>query len=236
MRFRNVPVLLVLALAPLFTPPASAAPPEVPKTLSAKVGKPVLFDVKTDGAKPFGWAPGFDKAKCPVVRLYSDDPAVSSFMAIPDEAGSYVLTFWTIGAGEKGFSQVVIATEEKPVPPVPPGPPIPPAPTDPFSLAIQAAFTAELAPDKLTSAGKLASVYRMAAKSTVRDTTITTTGQLFDVMTKASRVMLAETAIPKVRAVIGSRLNPIFGTSVTLDRDRIAAEFNAIADALSAVK
>lgn len=132
---------------------------------------------------------------------------------------------------------VVIGT---PTPPSPPEPPPAPKPVDQFTKDIQTAFTAETAPDKALNTQKLASLYRVSAKSTVTDKSITTYGQLFDTMKIASVAMLPESAIPGVRKVIGARINPQFGAaSKALDdasRTKLVSEFNAIADALSSAK
>lgn len=123
--------VLTLAVFSLFPALAFAAPPDVPAKLTAKVGAPVLFDVKPDGAKPFMFAPGFDKSLCPIVRLYSDDPKVASFMVIPQAAGEYYVTFWTRGEEESKYVQLVITVTRDGVapPPKPPAPPVdPPVP------------------------------------------------------------------------------------------------------------
>lgn len=112
--------VLFLAMAPALL----GAPPEVPAKIEAKPGKPVLFDVKVSAGAKLGWAVGFDKSKCPIVRLHSDDPLVLSFMAIPDAGGDFYVTFWTVG--EAGYSQTVITVGGAPVPV-----PIDPKPVDP---------------------------------------------------------------------------------------------------------
>lgn len=126
-----------LCAAVVFVGTLCAAPPDVPKELPAKPGKPVLFDVKIEAGKQLGWAPGFDKNRCPVVRLHSDDPATLSFMAIPDETGDFYVTFWTVGEGK--FSQTVIKVGGAPVPPpVDPVDPQPPPPSVYYFLVIRA--------------------------------------------------------------------------------------------------
>lgn len=139
------------------------------------------------------------------------------------------------------FKAVVVIGEPTPPPaPAPKPVPVPPAPDDQFTRDIQTAFTAESAPDKALNTQKLASLYRVAAKSTVTDASITTYGQLFDTMKVASLQLLPEAAIPAVRKVIGNRINPQFGAAGTrLDdakRAKLVSEFNAIADALSSAK
>lgn len=129
MRLRHVAPLALLLLTSVFPASLLSAPPDVPGKLPAKVGKPLTFDVRIPPGKKFGFAPGFDRAKCAVVRLFSDDPTTASFLVIPDVAGEFYLTFWT--EGEVAFSQTVIVAGGGTTPIDPPvKPPVdPPAPT-----------------------------------------------------------------------------------------------------------
>lgn len=107
-----------------------SAPPDVPKEVVGEKNKPVFFDVKATNKK-FAFAPGFDKTKCPIVKLATEDdsPDVVQFMAFPAEDGEFYVTFWT--TGEKKYSQTVLRIGKgKPVPPGP-LPPVPPVPPDP---------------------------------------------------------------------------------------------------------
>lgn len=103
-----------------------SAPPEVTREVVGKAGEPVFFEARGDAAK-VAFAPGFDRIKCPIVRLYSDDPSVMQFMAFPKSDGEYYVTFWT--TGEKAYSQCVlkIGKGAEPVPPKPD--PVPPVDT-----------------------------------------------------------------------------------------------------------
>lgn len=128
------PCVLLLAFAPVLL----AAPPEAPAKLTGRAGKPVLFDVKVEAGKKLGWAPGFDRAACPVLRLYSDDPAVMSFLALPDASGVYVLTWWT--GGETAYSQTTITVGGPPAPAPAPPPvpgPVPPTPRVYYFLIVR---------------------------------------------------------------------------------------------------
>lgn len=128
MRLRHVAPLALLLLTSVFPASLLSAPPDVPGKLPAKVGKPLTFDVRIPPGKKFGFAPGFDRAKCTVVRLYSDDVTTASFLVIPDVAGEFYLTFWT--EGEVGFSQTVIVANGSAPPPKDPKLPVdPPAPS-----------------------------------------------------------------------------------------------------------
>lgn len=133
MSVRHVSTALLLLGAMFQT--ATAAPPEVPGKLPAKVGQAVIFDVKADGTKEFSYAPGFDKSKCSIVRLFSDDPATASFMAIPNEAGDYYITFWSRGDKEKGYAQLVIQATGGAIPP-PKKPDDPPVVVPPIPAAL----------------------------------------------------------------------------------------------------
>lgn len=155
-------------------------------------------------------------------------------------AGNYQVTsiVFTIKDGKitnsKTTKTITIGKAPQPPPVVPDDPDVP---VDAFKAAIQKAFTAEADLDKATSTAKLAALYRNASKTTVNDTQIKTNGALFDTMKVASRSMLSENAIPKVRAEIGKRLNPLSSAAATpIDRSKLAIEFAAIADALEAAK
>lgn len=118
------------------------------------------------------------------------------------------------------------------------GPPVPPPPTDPDIQALKDAFSKETGATKVQDVATLASLYRMAASTTVRDTTITTVGGLFQDLKAASASLLKPDAVPLVRKVIGDRLNKVVGTDVNaaLNRDAVAAEFNKIASYLEGLK
>lgn len=118
MRFLAIAVVMCAATI------GTCAPPDAPKEIEGKAGKVILFDVKGEPGK-VAFAPGFDKAKCPVVRLHSDDPTTLSFMAIPEVDGEYILTFWT--QGDKTYTQTKLKIG-KGVPPNPIPDPVPPVP------------------------------------------------------------------------------------------------------------
>lgn len=132
---RALASLVFMALA-LAGAPAKAAPPDVPPALPVKVGSLVVFEVKpyveAGVAKPFSFAAGFDKSKCPIMRLYSEPGEPSQFAALPQVSGEFYLTFWTRGEKETGHAQLVLtATGDGGVVPPPKKPidPLPPPPT-----------------------------------------------------------------------------------------------------------
>ncbi len=118
--------------------------------------------------------------------------------------------------------------------PIPPPPVVPPTPLDAFTQAIQTAAATDRDP---VNTAKLASLYRVAGTTTLNDPKIVTYGDLFDTMKAASLNLLPATAIPATRKVVGDRLNAIgSAASSPIDKPRLAAEFKAVADALSTVK
>jgi len=224
MRFRYALPLLFLA-----APFLCAAPPEVPATLTVDPGQLVRVVAKGD---KIGFAKSFKDDDAFFDEL-APQPGTRRYVFQATKPGTYFLSFWTVGE-DTGSTTVITVRGSVPPTPIPPGPPIP---VDDFTKAVQAAFALETAPDRAISVGKLASLYRQAAKVTVNDPALTTYGQLFDVMKKASVSMIPETAIPQVRRVVGTRLNSQFSAAASpLDRAKIGAEFAAVAEALSAIK
>lgn len=178
-----------------------------------------------------------------VVWLVSPEPVkmveTNNFLYFSGPAGEYKVT--ALVQSIEGMKVKTVKVHAKVSlggqvpPPIPP--PIPPTPSDQFTKDIQAAFALETAPERTLYAQKLAAIYKVASEKTVQDPNIKTMGQLFDTMKEASRQLLPETGIPKVRKVIGDRLNPIFGAaSSPIDRAKVAAEFKAVADALNTIK
>jgi hypothetical protein len=243
---RIVHAWLVASLLLAAAATTDAAPPEAPKEpVKAKVGKPSLIDLKVVDKGAFGYALGFDKADCPFVRLYADDATTASFMAIPEKAGTYYVTFWTVG--EKGYSQLVLVVEEdKPKPPPAPVPvPVPPAPapTDPFSVSVAQAYAQEADPAKVQYVAVLAALYRNASVGTVNDESVKTNADLFADLSEASNQLaksnsLPKAAIPLVRKAVATRLNASIGARPNdpISRPAAAAELAAAASALEALK
>lgn len=122
-----------------------------------------------------------------------------------------------------------------------PTPPPPPTPEDEatiFKKAIQAAYKADVGPDKAATVAKLSSLYKMAATTTVLDPTVKTYGDLFTDMTAAGKVLIPVSGqLPEVRKAIGAKLGKTLEpASGPIDRVLAAKELKAVADALAAVK
>lgn len=153
----------------------------------------------------------------------------------------------TAGAGAPTPPPVPVPTPPVPVPPVPvPVPPVP-VPTDPFTKAIQDAWTKESTADK-AMISNLTGLYSQAIIM-ADDTTYTLVKaqndadlakSLFDVM-HATRLSLVKDCLPNVRAVITIELNKTLPTVVGAPLDaatRITAktEFSKIATALGGLQ
>lgn len=115
--------------------------------------------------------------------------------------------------------------------PVPPGPP---PPADPFMTTLQSVWTQETASDRCASAAQLAALYSTAGGTTINDTTLLTVGDFFTKWKAAVASLLPTTAIPKVRAAIGTNLDGVLpkDPKQALDattRSIIAREFTRIA-------
>lgn len=211
-----------------------SAPPDVPKEVRANPGQPVRVTIK-DGAD-VGYATAFDDADAFFDELAAR-PGQRRFVFQTNTPGRYVVVFWTKGETE-GVRTTIIVGDPVPVP-VPPGPmPPQPTPTDPFVKSVAAAYASETAPDRLASVQRLASIYRVAAKSTVNLVTVKTNADLVADMHAASRTFpeLADGKIPAVRKAIGARLNTTLPSVAAIDRALAAKELNAVADALESIK
>jgi hypothetical protein len=103
-------------------------------------------------------------------------------------------------------------------PPIPPGPvppiPIPPTPVpvDPLVATIQAAYTADLDPNKAANTASLAGLYHVAADPTAFDPTVKTVGDLYTRLKVASTNLKLTNAITTVRGQIAVELNKMLPT------------------------
>lgn len=165
------------------------------------------------------------------VATFVVTPEPKKLVELPDrvyfngEAGTYTIT--VIVANIEGGKIVTKKhTDTVKLGRAPQPPPVPDA--------LQTAYDQETDPKKAEYVAKLAALYKTAAEGGVSgDTNL----EIFNAMLSASRKMIPEAVIPKVRAVIGSRLNPILNPpAAKADRARVSAEFAAIAKALQSLK
>lgn len=145
--------------------------------------------------------------------------------------------------GQEATVDVLIAGSIPPNPnPIPPNPnPVPPIPpTDPFFAQIQAAYTAALTTDKLAKVQRLAQVFTQMVP-TANDTTITTLGQLRNVLVAATTQILLDEDLPAVRKLIADELDKQLGQQVSLPlttdiRSKVVTQYQRMAAALNGVK
>jgi hypothetical protein len=225
----------------LMAGPAWAAPPKVPEAVPASPGEVVTFEVTVEKGKELGWQTTFGPKSCLLVRLYSDDPAVYSFLAQPKASGSFGVAFWTVG--EKKGSTVTIGGG--PTPPQPPGPgPAPPGPTPPgpspdpaLVAALTAAYRAEIATDP---DGRMLAFLAGAMDKTAEAVAAAETNAALIAASKKLTAEAVGPALAGTRAAVGKHLNATLpGGVVTLtadNRPQFVAAYKAVAAALRGVQ
>jgi hypothetical protein len=218
------PTLLTLLVA--F--PAPAAPPAAPKAVPAKAGEVVTFEVKVGAGKELGWNATFPPDDCLLVRLFSDDPAVYSFLAQPKKDGAFGVSFWTVGE-KRGVTTVVGAGSPQPPPP---------PPNDPLRAKLKAAYDADPAAGKAEAAKTLAELYRQAA-ALAADPAVRTAGDLLGRVKRAAE-KLAPNALVGLRKVVAEELAGALPTDAGEDltaahRAAAAGLFGKLAAALDSI-
>ena len=123
---------------------------------------------------------------------------------------------------------------------VPPGPGPGPGPSDPFFAVLQAAYTQETGATKAADVGQLAALYDAASKA-VNTSTLATVGDFHNDFQSKVDSLVAKTALPQVRAAIGTNLNAVLPRPVTAPLDAtaksiISQNFSRIAADLIALK
>lgn len=260
-RFVKVARVALVMLAFVAWSPAFAEPPPTPATgkpaitapavRSIAVGERVQVDLSFAGADFIDWRVlGCDYE---ADRLYSADPQKISLKFSATVPGMYYIV--SSASNKQGITVAVVTLSVRPyVPPGPmPPPPIPPpnpdppkpdppkpppVPVDPLADALAKAWALESASDK-THVKDLAALYRQSVQLAAAPT-ITTAGQLHDVM-KAARVALVGEALPGVRAVITGELNRTLPTAVSAPLDAATRKlcgdtFLRVATALEGLK
>jgi hypothetical protein len=123
--------------------------------------------------------------------------------------------------------------------PPPPLPPAPPVPVDPFLVALQAAYSADVDADKATSVVALANIYRATAALTGSMAFVNNSDIVAYIKDLEAAQPLAPAAIPNVRKAIGSELNsllPVVDARLTKDaRDLYAKQYGRMASLLDAI-
>lgn len=216
----------------------------VEKEVKVPVGRlaSVVFDWEGSSLK---WTAPDD---IDVFREYDQDVTKVRLRVLPYKAGRYKLS--AIASGKDGklsdFAHcTVIAGNPEPTPPDPPGPgpgpgPEPLPPDDPLVKALTGPYAADTDPQKDAHRKALAALYEQG-ETAAKSATVTTWGQLFDVMKAAAGTLGVSGKLTAVQAVIGNELKKTLPSerSKALDatgRDLAAKEFKRIGAALEALK
>lgn len=218
----SVIALLLLAMAPP-APAADDAVLALPKTWEAR---PYTFFVlkPTTNCKSVKWVvPAGVNVLPPEIPV--SDPTVLIGTAGP---GTYTISAY----GAKGDEATDLATCTLTV-----ADPTPPPPADPLSAAVSAAYSKETAPTKRDHALLMAALYRQAAAGPVKDQSLKTVGDLFNVLKTAAGNLIPADALPLVRAAIAAELAKVLPTSAAallgdVERAAAAAAFLKIAAVL----
>lgn len=122
--------------------------------------------------------------------------------------------------------------------PTPPDPPVPPVPPDELTKALRDAYRADDGQDRAKHLVSLAALYRQAEGLDLRD--FKTAGDLYAVLTKASRSLLPLSALKGVRTVIQARLKEILPTTADAEltqdhRANARSLFGRLAKALESI-
>jgi len=127
---------------------------------------------------------------------------------------SFVLA---VADGGKADLAVHVLQVGEAIPPVPPVPP--PTPIDPLWGAMQAAYGADLSATKATQARQLASVYRVAAATTVNNPALTTAGMLYDAVATAAASVVPLPALQGVRQALAEDFRKNLPTALAAPLD-----------------
>lgn len=232
-------IYAALVLAAVSPPWAGAAPPDAPKEVQTKAGKPVVVSVKLAAGAELGYCPTFKDGEAFFEEL-APRGDTRRFMFWADVDGSYAVAFWTKGETTGTATTVRVgAAPPVPVPPDPPGPnpPDPPAPADPLVKALAAAYRTETAPDRRERMKALAGVMRTAADY-AQNPTVATNADLAAKVTAKRKADVAD-SLPAVRAAIGGYLATEFPTdlfNLTAEhRTKFAAAYTKLSAALEEV-
>lgn len=224
----------------------SDAPVTVPLTIAGdKIVKPWKLSRLTVRGVPPGYTILWDVY--PFENIDVATPKLKSnyeFIAPPGRYKIRVRAFKGEDVLEAWYEVELLGSEPTPVPPTPIPPT--PVPVDQFTKDVATAYAQEPLSTRQVHTKALASLYAAASTTTVNDPTITTNEQLFRDLTVASDLLaqqgkLPKSAIPKIRATIGSRLTgsaekpgTLRNPAAPIDRMLAGKELKAVADALNA--
>jgi hypothetical protein len=211
---------------------------KVPTEMKVKPGRLLRIPAET-ACKTVIWY--LDSADADLVTFESTKEAVFS-SPVP---GKYKIIVYTAAGDVPSQPYVCVVTVEGdvPVPPTPPTPPGPgpdPIPVDVLLQNLVKAYQADTTADKATKLQALVTLWKSAAKNTVNDADIKTTGKLLEVLHNSAQQLLGNDLMglrEAIRVDLDSKL-PKTATAALDDATRkaIAVHFQNVADALGKVK
>ena len=228
---------VICSLAPILL--AAAADVQLPPELHVNPGRLLRIPATTTGPAVKWQLCQVDQAD--LIPLSGDGKLALFTAATP---GVYRVFAWTGDATGPSDAAVCLVTVGNPSPPAPTPTPIPPTPTpgpaNPFSAALQAAWTSETSPTRDQERANLASFYRWAATASSNPTN-TTWGNLTDAMGQLATATAIRGKLLYTQKAIQPLLVSILPTdpSKTLDqagRDLARKTFLQVADALDRVQ
>lgn len=230
---------LGVVLLLVFVSVLSAADPalSIPEKIQTEAGLPVEIVAKTDG-KIVKWfaVSGDEKRKC-FIFTTKDNGSRAIFVA-PKEGVYYVYAITASGdvPSDPALAVITVGATPGPIPnPPTPNPPVPTPELDEFQKALQALYTSNTETDKADSKLALAKLYRYM--STV-DPVPATQGALRAVfITKAAEFKASGKLRPvqlKASEVIEKQMPG--GPTTPVDKDKIKATFNYLADSMEKIK
>jgi hypothetical protein len=221
------PLLALLLAAPVAWGQAADPPPAGPEVVGMAAAAPKVTlpkERRVAVGERFSIAPVVSNGGTP--RLYLPDPGLREDRTfvdlLPEEyqaklkgwvlyasaPGSFRVASYVGGPGNSCSEIAVCTVTVGDAPPAPPGPtppgPTPPTPGDPLAATLAAAYRADGSP--AASAKTLASLYRVAATSTVNDPALATAGDLLNTMSKAAAALVPLPALKSTREAIAAEL------------------------------
>lgn len=233
-------MLRPLVLACLLAGPAAAQVPPVPLPAAPNVELPA--EVKAAPAEIVTLKP---VTNCKSLRWVVPDGCSTKpgcdglelhFSAV--EGRYRVGCYGALGDVASGIAWTTVVVG-KPPDPKPPAPPAPPVPTDPLTLKLQAAFTADAgtAAAKAEALADLVELYRQAG-DLARDPAVTTTGQLVGRIRAAAAALVID-GLKGVRDGVAQELAAALPADQEMTADvraKAGETFKRIHAALSGVK
>lgn len=230
MRIRYVSILAVcLAVA---SQTATAAPPEVPKTIQAAPSQLIRIPVKS--ATEIGYCATFSDEEAFFDEL-APQPGVRRFIFQAAKPGRYSVAFWTKGETTGTHTTIIVGG-----PAPPPDDNVDPKPSE-LLVKFQTAYSTDVQQFKGDATALAALVKAMDAAALIAtDPKITTRAALVDAVRTQTTTLVGTGKFPALARAIGDYLNATVGTDdIPLTQElrvKYATAYKLIATTLRSVK